>query len=142
MVERSHTSGAGESFWPHVLDPLKQLGHKVAEFFAPSADASADAGQYDIAVELPGVDESDIHLEVHGHVLQIRGEKRSQVSESGRTWYFSECRFGAFQRSFRLPEDADTGAITARFENGVLRITIAKKRADSASARKISITTS
>jgi len=143
MVERSHTSGnTQEGFWPHVLDPLRQFGHKVADFFAPAADASAGAEHYDIAVELPGVKESDLNLEVHGNVLQITGEKRSRHTEEGRTWYFAECRVGTFQRSFRLPEDADASAISADFKDGVLSISIPKRSAETKNARKIPISTS
>jgi len=64
------TSGeTQQGFWPHLLDPLRQVGHKVAGFFAPAADVSAGAEHYDIRVELPGVKESDLQLEVHGNVL-------------------------------------------------------------------------
>ena len=60
MVEKSHTSG----FWPSLYDPLRQLGERVSEWLAPASEASGDDAAYRIAVELPGVEEGDIHLSV------------------------------------------------------------------------------
>jgi len=58
MVEKSHTSG----FWPSLYDPFRQLGERVSEWLAPASEASGDDDAYRIAVELPGVEEGDIHL--------------------------------------------------------------------------------
>ena len=119
MVEKSHTAAGHEGgFWPHVLDPLRNAGEKIANFFAPSADVASTDDVYEIKIELPGVAEKDIAVELHDNVLVVKGEKRFEREENVKTYYFSERRFGAFHRSFRLPEDVDPEKISADFSDG------------------------
>jgi HSP20 family protein len=141
MVEKSYTAhgGNGTEWWPGVLDPLRSFGNKVADFFTPNADASAKGESYEINVELPGVAEKDIDVSLHDRVLGIRGEKRTEKKEEGKTFYFSERSYGAFQRTFRLPEDADENGVEAVFKDGVLNIKIAKTAAVVDKAKKIKI---
>ncbi len=124
MVEKSHTSG----FWPSLYDPLRQLGERVAEWLAPASEAVGSDNSYRIAVELPGVEEKDIHLSVEEGVVNLKGEKRSAREESGETWFFSERQYGSFSRSFRLPPDAEGEKVDAQLKDGVLTITIPKKK--------------
>ena len=122
MVEKSHTAG----WWPNIYEPLRGVGQKIADWFAPLSEASAGESTYDITMELPGVRSEDIDVSVHDGNLTIKGEKRSEREERGRTYYFSEREYGAFQRSFRLPADAETEAITADFKDGVLTVKVPK----------------
>lgn len=123
MVEKSHTGG----FWPSLYDPLRQAGSRLAEWIAPASEASVKGDAYRIAVELPGVAEEDIDLSVHDGVMTLKGEKKTEREEEGETWFFSERSYGAFSRSFRLPPDADEGAVEADLKDGVLTVTVPKK---------------
>ena len=105
MVEKSHTAG----WLPNIYDPLRSFGQRVADWFAPRSDASVIEDSYEINVELPGVMAEDVDVAVDGNTLTVRGEKRASHEESGRTFFFSEREYGSFQRTFRLPPDADTG---------------------------------
>ena len=135
MVEKSHTSG----FWPSLYDPLRQLGERVSEWLAPASEASGDDGAYRIAVELPGVEEGDIHLSVEDGVVLLNGEKRTEREEKGETWYFSERQYGSFSRSFRLPPDAHGEEVDAQLKDGVLTITIPKVAPEKQEAAKVEI---
>jgi HSP20 family protein len=135
MVEKSHTSG----FWPSLYDPLRQLGERVSEWLAPASEASGDNDTYRIAVELPGVEEEDIHLSVEDGVVLLRGEKRTVREEEGETWYFSERQYGSFSRSFRLPPDANGEEVDAQLKDGVLTITIPKVTPKKQEAAKVQI---
>jgi HSP20 family protein len=137
MVERSHTS----HWWPNVYEPLKRAGQQIADWFAPKSDAAVSRENYRISLELPGVDVSDINLSVHGDALVVKGEKRVEHREEGDSYFFSEREYGAFQRSFRLPADADTGRIRAGFKNGVLVVTIPKMKTHSSGSKVIEIET-
>ena len=139
MVEKSYTRGQGAEWWPGVMDPLRSFGSKVADFFTPNADASAMGDNYEINVELPGVAEKDIDVSLHDRVLAIKGEKRTEKKEEGKTFYFSERSYGVFQRSFRLPEDADESNVMASFTDGILKIRVGKTSAVEEKARKIKI---
>jgi len=140
MVEKSHTAG-GNYWWPNLMDPLRQVGTRIADFFAPSADASATQEAYEIDIELPGVASDNIDVSVHERTLTVRGEKRSERSEEGRTFFFTERSYGAFQRSFRLPEDADVDKIQAENKDGVLKLHIGKLTASDVEARRIKVRT-
>ncbi len=135
MVEKSHTAG----WLPGGYEPLRQLQSKLADWFAPRSEASADAATYDIVLELPGVRAEDIDVAIADNSLVVSGEKRASKEESGRTYYFSEREYGAFQRTFRLPPDADTGAIAAAYSDGVLSIKVGKRTARPEAGRKIEV---
>jgi HSP20 family protein len=77
-------------------------------------------------MELPGVSSENIDVSVHDGSLTIKGEKRSEHEEKGRTYFFSEREYGAFQRSFRLPADAQADDITAEFKDGILTVKVPK----------------
>jgi HSP20 family protein len=138
MVERSHTAG----WLPQAYAPPRRLGEKVAEWFAPKADAAMAEDCYEISLELPGVAACDIEVMVQDGSLTVQGEKRIEHEEAGRTYFFSERECGAFQRSFRLPPDAAGDRIDAAFKNGVLNVRIpttsdAGRQQESASAHGI-----
>lgn len=135
MVEKSHTAG----WWPNLYEPLRTIGNKVAEWFAPASDASALDDCYEINVELPGVGAEDVDVSVHDHNLTVRGEKRFQREETGRSFFFSEREYGAFLRTFRLPPDADSEKIDAAFSDGVLSLKIAKTGTSKSAEKKIAI---
>jgi len=135
MVEKTHTSGG----WPSVFEPFRTMGRQVADWFAPASEASVDEGSYRVVVELPGVEDKDIEVNVHDGVLTVKGEKKSTREEKGETWYFSERQYGAFARSFRLPPDADAGRVNADLRDGVLTITVAKKAPTTPEATRIEV---
>lgn len=131
MVEKSHTAG----WLPNLYEPLSGLGSRIADWFAPASEASTTEADYQIDLELPGVDPDDIHVSVDGNSLVVKGEKRSSRTEEGRSYYFTERTYGSFQRTFRLPADADTDRVSADTNNGVLMIRVPKKKAEETSRR-------
>lgn len=135
MVETSHTAG----WLPNIYDPLRNIGHKVADWFAPRSDASAWDEGYEINVELPGVKADDVDVTLDGNNLTVRGEKHSEREESGRSYFFSEREYGAFQRTFRLPPEADKDNILADYSDGILNLKIAKKKSSKPAEKKITI---
>lgn len=122
MVEKSHTAG----WWPYLYEPLRGIGEKIADWFAPRSEASAVRDCYEISLELPGVKAEDIDVSVEDGHLTVKGEKRFEREEKGRTYFFSEREYGAFQRSFRLPPDAQANDVSAEFTNGVLVLKVPK----------------
>lgn len=125
MVEQTRSMG----WWPSMYEPFYNMGKQVADWFSPPSEAGADSEAYTITVELPGVAREDVELHADNGVLTVKGEKKSSREESGEDWYFSERRYGAFTRSFRLPADADAGRIGADMKDGVLTIRAPKKKA-------------
>jgi HSP20 family protein len=133
MVERAGRTPVhfGDEWWGSFADPFRVLATKVADFFAPPAEASKDDDMYEICIELPGVAEDDVSVALDHGTLMVSGEKKIERHEEGKSFIFSEISYGKFQRSFRLPGDADGERISAAFSNGVLKVSIAKKEAKS-----------
>lgn len=124
MVETSHRGG----FWPSIYEPFSQFGNRVANWFAPASEASVGENGFRIVLELPGVSEDDISVSVDDGVVTVKGEKRSEKTEEGETWYFSERQYGAFSRSFRLPPEADPANVKADLHDGVLTLMVGRKK--------------
>lgn len=136
MIEKTDQSGG----WTSLYDPLRALGTRLADWLSPATEASSNDKAYDISMELPGVSEDDIELTVEEGVVTVRGEKKTQQEKKGDTWYFSERQYGAFRRSFRLPEDADGDKASARMIDGVLHVSVPKRSVEAAKeGRKINI---
>lgn len=123
MVEKSESG----NFWPSLYEPFRTFGHRLSEWLAPAAEASSGDDAYLISMELPGVSEEDVELTVANGVVTVRGEKRTEEERKGDTWYFSERQYGAFRRSFRVPEDGDSEKVTAEMKDGVLKISVPRK---------------
>jgi HSP20 family protein len=98
-----------------------------ARMLSPAVDIHEDERHYTIRVELPGVSADDVHVEVAEGVLSIRGEKRSERDEEKERVRYTERYHGSFQRTFRLPDDANPDAVEAAFKDGVLTISVARR---------------
>jgi HSP20 family protein len=90
-----------------------------------------------VTAELPGLDPKEIEISVVGDTLTIRGEKRFEREEKGKTWYRREIAGGKFTRSFTLPASVDAEHVDAACKAGILTITL-PKRAE-AKAKKIEV---
>jgi HSP20 family protein len=97
-------------------------------------DVAETAGGYAVHAELPGVAKDDIHVTVDGDLVTLRAEvkpaeQRSEGEEKGVKWLRVERRAGQLARSFRLPAEVDSAKAEAKYDNGVLRLTLPKKAA-------------
>ena len=72
-------------------------------------------------------------------MIVVTGEKQSEQEQLGKNYFFSEREYGAFQRAFRLPPDANAEAIEADFKNGILAISVPKQRPENTASRKIAV---
>ena len=83
---------------------------------------------YQLQAEIPGVNKEDIHVQVDGNVVSLRAEVKQQDSQTdGEKLLRSERFYGAVARSFQLPQDIDNTSAKARYDNGVLTLTLPKK---------------
>jgi HSP20 family protein len=128
----------GFSFGPTWLDGV--LWPRMADgMLKPTLDLSATDKEYTIAVEIPGVDEKDVKLEIANDTLTIRGEKKQEKEEKGKNFYRVERSYGSFQRVLSLPEDADQTGVKATFKRGILTISMPRKTMPQSDVRKIDI---
>lgn len=102
-------------------------------------DVKENATDYVVQAELPGVARDDIHVQIDGNRVSISAEvKRESEQKEGDRLLRSERYYGSLARSFSLANDIDDARSLARFENGVLSLTLPKKSAPG--ARKLQIT--
>jgi HSP20 family protein len=109
------------------------------EWLKPTLDIAAGEKEYTISVELPGVDEKDVQLELMEDTLVIKGEKKHEKEEKEKNYYRMERSYGSFQRVLSLPEDADREGIGAAYRSGILKITVPRKGGPKKESRQISI---
>ncbi len=94
----------------------------------PAVDIHETSREIRLDVELPGIREEDVDVEVENGMLSIRGQKsaeRKEEDEEGR-YHLVERTYGSFFRSFQLPQGVDEKQIHADFDKGVLHISIPK----------------
>src|SRR5215204_6223468 len=102
--------------------PGRQL-EGVTEW-APAVDATEKDGNLVIRAELPGVKPEDVDISLHDNVLTISGERKAEQEEERGGYHVRERRYGSFSRSLALPEGLDESKIHARYDNGVLEVTV------------------
>ncbi len=105
----------------------------------PAVDVVETEKAYEIAADLPGMDEKNIEVKVADGVLTIKGEKQQEREEKKKDYYLQERSFGSYQRSFELPEGVDMDKIEASFKKGVLTVTLPKRPEAQSSAKKIEV---
>jgi len=94
--------------------------------FTPHVDACETERGYEIEVALPGVKKEDITIDFQEGKLTITGERKLEKKEEGRRFHMMETQYGAFSRSFFLPDNVNPDKITAEFRDGILLVDVPK----------------
>ncbi|MGB8276120.1 MAG: Hsp20/alpha crystallin family protein [Alphaproteobacteria bacterium] len=125
------------------IDPFRGVEKALAPLgmVHPSVDIAESDKELKVTAELPGMTDKDVEVVLSDDMLTIKGEKRVEKEDKDKNYYLMERSYGAFQRSFRLPESVDKGKIEARFDNGILTVRAPKmaKAAAKETHKKIQI---
>jgi HSP20 family protein len=108
--------------------------------WAPAVDIYEQDGNIVLKAELPGVDPKDVDVRVENNILTLRGERKLDHEVKKENYHRVERAYGAFTRSFTLPNVVDTEKIKAEYKDGLLRMTLPKK--EEARPKQISINVS
>ena len=95
--------------------------------FAPPVDVYEDEHSITLKIEVPGIDEKDIDVRIENNTLAVRGERKFEKEEKEENFRRVERQYGSFTRSFTLPSSVDPGQVSANYDQGVLKISLAKK---------------
>jgi HSP20 family protein len=114
-------------------------GAPAAGDWVPRVDIAETGEAFSIQMEVAGVKKEDVSVTVDGGVLTIRGERKRETEEAGRTFHRVERLRGGFARSFKLPENVDEAGIGASFKEGVLTITLPKTAVSKAKAIEVQV---
>lgn len=107
--------------------------------WAPSADISETEKEYVIRAELPAVKKEDVQVTYDDGIITIKGERKQQKEDKGEKFHRMETLYGSFERSFSLPESANTDAIRCESKDGILTMHIPKKEVVKNSPKKITV---
>jgi HSP20 family protein len=95
----------------------------------PAADAYETEDEYVVELEAPGFEEKELTLEIFDHTLAIKGGRAEETEKEDKTFHLRERLESRFERRFVLPAEADTNALKADFEQGVLVVHAPKSAA-------------
>ena len=107
--------------------------------WTPHTDVVETDKAYELEVELPGVEKGDIELSVKEGVLTLSGERSAGEERKGENYHITERSFGKFVRSFRLSDSVESDTVSAKFKDGVLRVSVPKKEVQEPGTTKIAI---
>jgi len=116
-----------------TMEPCDSLNACVSSYRTPDVDVIENKDNYVLSMDLPGLCQSDVDINVMDNILTIssikshKEEKKEEKLENKTTYLMKERRSFNFKRTFTLPRDVDTANISATFTNGVLDIVMARK---------------
>ncbi len=112
---------------PVGLCPTWDDRNAEALVWQPPVNVYEDKDHLSIEAQLPGIDLNDIELSVKEQTLNLRGERKAEAEKSKDGYHVREARYGAFSRSFSLPNTVNADEAKATYDKGVLTITIPKQ---------------
>ncbi len=113
----------------------------AAATWQPLVDVFEDAEGITLKVELPEVDAKDVEIQVEGNSLTLKGERKLEKEDKREGYHRIERTYGAFSRTFTLPNTVDVEHITAESKDGVLRVFLPKKAETKPRQIKVGIAT-
>ena len=108
----------------HFVERIAPIVDETQDF-VPDCDIVETDDSYKILLDLPGMSKENVHISLKESVLTVDGDRKTDKEESER-FERRERKYGAFSRSYALPESVDASSIQAVFNNGILTITMAK----------------
>jgi HSP20 family protein len=117
------------------LRPFFGEGNGTQSFFPVDVFETGD--EVVVKASLPGFKPEDIDISVHGDVVTIKGETKEDNEEKAQNWYRRERRYGTVVRQISLPGEVSADKADAKFEDGVLRLTLPKS--ESAKPKQIKV---
>ena len=100
----------------------------MSSTWTPSVDVYETDKALVMTAEIPGIEENDIEIKIETNTLTLKGERKFEEETKEENYHRIERAYGSFYRSFSLPHYVDHDKIEAEHENGVLKITMPKKK--------------
>lgn len=127
-----------QDFFNEIKSEVKDLGAKMnrlfdevvrgkdGEVYLPVADVYENLSQFVFQLDLPGFEKSDVGIQIRDNNLVIKGS-RSRAEHTNAKFHMRERSFGEFERNFSVPAGVSQENVKAKFENGVLTVTLQKE---------------
>jgi len=114
-------------------------GEEPAPRFVPPMDIAENGDGYVVKTEIPGMKPEDIHIDLTGNTLTIKGEKKVEAETKEENYHRIERSFGSFVRRVELPQGVDPERVEAAYDQGVLTVKVSK--AEAVKPRQITVKT-
>ncbi|GLC26880.1 Hsp20/alpha crystallin family protein [Roseisolibacter agri] len=148
-MDRLFGAPGGETFSPYdrtggapgrsLVGGRQQQGPQGLQRWAPPLEVFQRGDELVVRADLPGMRPDDVQIEVEDGVLTISGERREEHEDRERGFYRTERSYGAFSRSIALPEHVDEERVQARYEHGVLEVTVPVPQQQPRRGRRVEI---
>ncbi|SDE36758.1 Hsp20/alpha crystallin family protein [Desulfuromonas thiophila] len=107
--------------------------------WSPRVDIAETGDAFIIKAEIPDVQKEDVKVTLENGVLTLQGERRQETEEKGKTFHRVERLYGVFNRSFSLPDSVSPEGIKASFKDGMLTVTLTKRKETQPKAIEVKI---
>jgi HSP20 family protein len=104
----------------------ESLARTGGSTFSPRVDVVESGNAYEVHVAVPGMNKEDFKVEINDNFLTVSGERKFINEKKDKNYHTVETQYGSFSRSFTLPENSDGAKINAKYNNGILELTIPK----------------
>ena len=104
----------------------QNLWRTDAKTISPKVNVTEDENFFHLEAEIPGMKDNDISIEVHNGVLTIKGHKENKSDTENESYHIREFSSQSFERSFKLSDRVDTEKVSAKIDNGVLKVDLPK----------------
>lgn len=128
-------------FFSDVFDSIFNdsfLSDKLASR-VPAVNISETEGEFHIELAAPGLKKGDFKINIDKNVLSVSADKKTENVQEGKKYSKREYSYNSFTRSFTLPELADQTKIEAEYQDGVLKLSVAKKEEAKNQTREIAV---
>lgn len=123
--------------WEKELEKFFDVFSKE-DYYAPACEIVDEDKSYLVSLDIPGLKQDEIDIEVKDNHLYISGERKMSETTKKESYLRSERRYGKFSRVFSLPQNVNADKIEAKFENGVLDVVLPKEEKSTTKKIKIS----
>ncbi|MBN7812399.1 Hsp20/alpha crystallin family protein [Algoriphagus sp. H41] len=128
LVRYNHLENQTPVTFSSMLDRLfnESMGSSLRQF-SPAVDIAEDEKSYEIQLALPGMKKTDFKIDLVDRKLTISGERKQEEKKEGKNFHSIETQYGAFKRSFFLPDDVLEDSVEASYQDGLLSLVLPKK---------------
>jgi HSP20 family protein len=116
--------------WPSMLTSPPRF---------PAVDVKEEEDQYVVMADLPGISKEEVNILVGDGVLDISAKRQRESEEEKEGYVRKERGYYSFHRRLTLPEDADEEGVDAKLEDGVLKLSIPKKKEEKETKKKVEV---
>jgi HSP20 family protein len=106
--------------------PFSIMRDGGSNWSSPAIDMYQTDNEVVVKAALPGIKANEVQINITGDVLTLRGETKQEEERKDKSWHLREQRWGAFERSIRLPTTVVADQAKADFDNGILTVTLPK----------------